>query len=58
MVGLAAINSNMVLGLIRYTGVQDATLFGWAHFRPKRKESLPGRPGPGLDLGEGGWIQS
>ena len=35
--------------------VRYVTLFGWAHFRPKRKGSLFGRPGPGLDLGrEGG----
>ena len=32
--------------------------FGWAHFQPKRKESLLGHPGPGLDLGRGGWIKS
>ena len=35
------------------------TLFGgWAHFRKIWKESLLGGPGPGLDLGRGGWIRS
>ena len=49
---------NVVQGLINNKGVNIDYFFGWADFQPKRKESLLGHPGPGLDLGRGGWIKS